>query len=564
MRVTPLIGAPCLGALCAWVFALSSCTTEPGPFIQAEAGPAPDFADVFVRDERPVASLAPREHLIRLSLDLRGIRPSVAEYERLEAAVDVDAALAELTEEMLASQHFPERVKDLWAAVTRTRIEDFQVEAEALGLDPEDTARLQASIGEEPLALLADLVARDRPLTELVTAPYTMVDALLADLYPVSRLDAGPGWVRATYTDGRPAAGWLTMNGLWLRYLSDGVSWGRGRANAIARIFLCADFLDRPIDFPRDFDLTDEDAIRRAVREDDACIGCHASLDPLASHLAGFQYTDKTPSELFRYHPERERLWPRMTGLAPGYYGRPGYALTDLALAIASDPRFVECLALRGYELFSGKRVDPTDTVELDALTVHRERLLAGGLTMKALARTVVSDARYADAEHMKIVPPEMWSDVLFELTGYRAERGGRDVFSTDTTGLRTLAGGGDGRSGAAPSSTVTATMALAWERSAEAAAAHAVTHNPGDLFTVVAPDARPEGLAPVDGVDAIDQQIRALHRRLFGTWPSPDSLEIRESRKTWNQVLAIEKSPARAWTALLSALLRDPTMVTY
>lgn len=554
-----LSGALALGSLMA-------CTEVPGPVIEVEAGPAPEWAEVLSPGPDPEASpkLSPREHLIRLSLDLRGVRPTIAEYERLEAASDPEAAravLATMVDEMLLDPRFADRVKDLWATVVRTRVEDFPVTAASLGLDPALGPALAESLGEEPLELLAELTREDQPLTGLVLADYTLADELLLRVHPVARTAAPrpDGWSRAAYTDGRPMAGWLTMNGLWLRYLSDGVSYGRGRANAVARLFLCADFLDRPVDFPRDFDLTDEEAIREAVRDNDGCIGCHASLDPLASHLAGFQYTDKTPAELLRYHPERERLWPRLTGLAPGFYGEPGYALTDLARAIASDPRYVECLVERGFSLFHGRAADHTDPGELDALTQHRERLIAGGLTMRALARSVVSDPRYALADAPKLVPPEMWSDVLFDLTGYRATRGGRDVFSTDTTGLRSLAGGGDGRGGSAPASSPTATMALSWEKTAEAAAHHAVA-NPASLFTELDPSVVPD--AALEG--RFLAQVAHLHRRLFGTRPALDSLEIQESRKLWDRLLAIEGRPERAWAGLLTALLRDPTLVTY
>jgi hypothetical protein len=542
------------------------CTELAGPVVEVEAGPAPDYADVFVPSPDPETRprLSPREHLIRLSLDLRGVRPTIAEYERLEAAIDPEAeraVLEELADEMVMDPRFAERVKDLWASIVRTRVEDFPITASSLGLEPDLQSELAESLGEEPLELLAELTREDRPLTGLVLADYTLANELLLRVHPVVRTAPAraDGWSRATYTDGRPKAGWLTMNGLWLRYLSDGVSYGRGRANAVARLFLCADFLDRPIDFPRDFDLTDEEAIREAVRTNDGCIGCHASLDPLASHLAGFQYTDKTPSELLRYHPERERLWPRLTGLAPGFYGRPGYALTDLAHHIAADPRYVECLVERGFGLFLGRPVDHADPRELDALTLHRERLLSGGLTMRSLARSIVSDPRYALADEVKLVPPEMWSDVLFDLTGYRMSRNDRDVFATDATGLRSLAGGGDGRSGSAPASTPTATMALAWERSAEAAADYAVRH-PAALFVELDPSVVPD--AALEG--QLLAQIARLHRRLFGTRPAPDSLEIQESRKLWDRLFAIEGRPGRAWVGLLTALLRDPTMVTY
>lgn len=564
-------------ALCLPV--LAACDADEPParraVIHEEAGPAPAYADVFQPgvDLATAPRLDAHALLVRLSLDLRGVRPSPDEFARLDAA-DPDAALVELRETFLADPRLPARARDLYANVTRTRVEDFPITAAMLGLDPADEPGLFASIGEEPLMILARVVAEDLPLTELVTADWTMADANLLSIFPLAPTgassDVAPGWRVARYTDGRPAAGWLSTNALWWRYLSDGINYGRGRANAIARIFLCGDFLDRPIDFPRDIDLTDEAGIREAVRDNDGCIGCHAGLDPLASYLAGFQYTDKTAAEMMTYHPERERQWAAMTELPPAFYGQPGYTLADLGRQLAADPRFVECAVETTFELVMRRPVDATDVAELDALTRMREAFIAGGLTFTALMRAIVSDPRYAltdPAEPARVVPPEMWSDVLFDLTGYRFESQGVDMLVTDLTGLRTLAGGGDGRAGADPARRPTATMSLVWERTAEAAALFAVT-SPAQapdrrtLFPALAPGTSPAGPAGDD--PAMRAQAAYLHHRLFGGEVALDGLEVRETLALWDTAFAVEKDPARAWAAVLTALLRDPEMVFY
>ena len=556
---------------------ISACQSEPEvqhPIIHSDTGPGPSYTEVFTPRPDPAVApkLEPRAQLLRLSLDLRGVRPSPEEYAAL--AADPEGGLATLREAFLADPRFAARARDLYANVTFTRVEDFPVSAGDLGIDPDDGPRLYASIGEEPLMMLARIVLEDRPLTELVTADWTMADDLLADVFPVRQEGGehavGDGWRVARYTDGRPAAGWLSTNALWWRYLSDGINYGRGRANAIARIFLCGDFLDRPVDFPRDIDLTDEEGIRAAVRENDGCIGCHAGLDPLASYLAGFQYTVKSADEMVRYHPERERKWRTMTELPPAFYGRPGFTLADLGRQIASDPRFVECAVEQTFALVMRRPVDKTDPGELDALTRMREAFIAGGLTFKALVRAIVSDARYLVAdpvEPARVVPPEMWSDVLFDLTGYRMSAQGVDMLATDLTGLRTLAGGGDGRAGAAPAQRPTATMSLVWERTAEAAALYAVDHVLGAPERQVLFDAVDVAYAPAgSAVDDADMRAQAasLHYRLFGTTVADDSLEVTETLRLWDAVHGIEKSPKRAWAAVLTALLRDPEMAFY
>jgi len=541
--------------------------TTPAPPPQ---GPAPGFADVFSPgpDLATAPRLSPRALLVRLSLDLRGVRPTVEEFDALEA--DPEGELPRLVEAFLADPRFPDRVRDHYATVLRTRVEDPPVPVAPPGADdPRLEALIAASIGEEPLMVLARVAAEDRPYTELVTADWTMADEHLAALYPLDTPPIPLGWRPAQYTDGRPPAGLLSTNGLWWRYLSDGVSYGRTRANAVARIFLCADFLGRPIDFPRDIDLTDEAGVRDAIRHNEGCVGCHAGLDPLASYLAGFQYASLTATELARYHPERERHWTRMTGQPPAFYGSPGHSLADLGHQIAADPRFITCAVEQAFTLLMRRPPNRAESAELDALTGHREAFLAGGLTVRALFRTIVSDPRYAladPAEPPRVIPPEVWADTLEDLTGFRLTADGADLLATDRTGVRVLAGGGDGRAGADPAALPTATMSLVWERTAEAAALYAVDHGP------TPPDARALFIIPTDrpplGAPASDPAMQAqaahLHRRLFGRHVAADSLEVEATLALWETLFAIEGDARRAWAGVLTALLRDPEMVFY
>ena len=154
--------------------------------IQRDAGPAPGYTDVFSPGVDPATApkLTPGALLLRLSLDLRGVRPTPDEYAAVEA--DPEGALATLREAFLVDVRFAARARDLYANVTRTRVEDFPINAEMLGTDPADQGQLFASIGEEPLMMLARIVAEDRPLTELVTADWTMADERLADIFPVA------------------------------------------------------------------------------------------------------------------------------------------------------------------------------------------------------------------------------------------------------------------------------------------------------------------------------------------------------------------------------------------
>ena len=137
--------------------------------------------------------------------------------------------------------------------------------------------------------------------------------------------------VRARYTDERPRGGVLTQNSFYWRHSSTVENANRGRANALSQALLCQSYLDRPIEFPTDLDLTDSESIRNAIANNGACQGCHSTMDPLASYMWGFMYGE-SDVPLAEYSPAQERAWQLHTDAAPAFFGKPGERIEDLSL----------------------------------------------------------------------------------------------------------------------------------------------------------------------------------------------------------------------------------------
>ena len=521
---------------------------------------------------QPAEALAPMSAerlLVRLSLDLRGVRPSTAELERVEA--DPDAVEA-LVEAYLADARFAERVVAIFSEIYLTRSDYFYLEADDFGIA--DYPGFNRAVGEEPLRLLAEVARSDRPWTDIVTADWTAANDLLVRAWPLTFDDPdGADWRVARYTDGRPAAGVLSTNGLWWRYLSTDSNANRGRANQISRILLCNDYLTREIDFDRDLNLLDEQAISDAIRYDPACSNCHNSLDPLAAYLYGFwAYAPDSYLEMSSYHPDREHLYDDYLGVAPSYYGEPGDSLADLGQQIAADPRFPACAVEQVFGAMLDRAVGVDD---MDALTGHREAFLDGGLTLRSLFASVVGDARYraadtddeaalsAGAATLKIASPDLLASQIENLTGFAWTYAGYDMMGTDQVGLRTLAGGADGASVVRNAANPNATILLVQERLAEAAASYAVaqdlTSPAGErrLFVEADLSAAPEG-------DQAVAQIVHLHWRIFGQRVDDDGEEVAANLDLLADLHAASSDPADAWAGLLSALLRDPDFLLY
>ena len=544
------------------LLSLSACTPE-SPATQVVE---PEVVDTSKpptappADEEGPEELSAVRWLTRASLDLRGVRPSLEEL----AAVQADPTLVEdYIDAYLQDPRLGDRVVSLFSTVYQTQSGVLLTSYS----DVSDPAALVRSVGEEPLRMVAYIVENDLPYTEVVTADWTMADEHLAAVWPVTYPAGATGWQQSRYTDDRPAAGILSTNSFWWRYTTTLANANRGRANAISRVLLCSDYLTRPIEFDRDVDLLDEGAIHEALSTNAGCIGCHNTLDPLASYLWGFYYESTAAVDVTYYHPEREYYWDDVTGVAPGFYGAPSYGLEDLGRQLAADPRLPECVSRQVLEQLLQREAGMDD---MDTLTALREDLLAADMRLRPLLRSVLLRPEYRAARTedggtpRKLPRPELLASQIADLTGFRWVYSGHDMMTTDTYGLRTLAGGIDGGFVTAPAPEINATMALSYERLAQLAAWHVVTHDraaPEDatLFSEVG------FTEPVQSnPEAMARQIQALHLRLLGSEIALDGDEVAANLSLWSDLYAIDGDPAAAWAGVLSVLLRDPDFLLY
>jgi hypothetical protein len=337
----------------------------------------------------------------------------------------------------------------------------------------------------------------------------------------------------------------------------------------VSRILLCEDYLGKPIAFDRSVNLLDQGAVNDALRTNEGCVACHATLDPLASYLWGFYYFNyDSRDDTTYYHPEREQYWESTSGVSPGYYGVPGYDLPDLGAQIASDPRLPQCIVQQSFELFLQREAGLADTQTLSDL---REVFLAGGLRLRPLFAAVLRTDGYRGAPSedpglasRKLLSSDQLGTALEDLTGYRFTFYGYDMLQTDAYGLRTLAGGVDGVYSTRPARQPTATMALVQERVAQGAASYVVAHDrdaphEARLFTQVSLAATPDG-DPAGFV----AQLQLLHLRLFGHRIAADGPEVEANLALWRELYAAEGTPDAAWSDLLATLLRDPSFLLY
>ena len=137
----------------------------------------------------------------------------------------------------LTRPELEQRMVDLLSEHWWTRVDVFDVVYQDYGLRAEEEYAFERDVGEEPLRVLAQVIAEDRPWTDAVMGDTTRATPFLAGIWPLEWVDGPPAlgeWGDARYTDGRPAAGVLGTNGLWWRYITTDSNMSRGRAAAIS------------------------------------------------------------------------------------------------------------------------------------------------------------------------------------------------------------------------------------------------------------------------------------------------------------------------------------------
>lgn len=260
----------------------------------------------FMRVEEPPAS-GPQEEpypidahdlASRLSLFLWASSPdetlrSLAVSEQLLAP----EILAQQVDRMLADRRVADGiVRGFFAQwLQYSRLIDHAVDAEAF---PEMNASLNRSMRREVERMLVEIVRKDRPVTEIIDASYTFVDARLARHYNLPEIvfdadNADAGFHRVTLADRR--RGGVVVSAALLTLQADpGRTNVPRRGNYIAGTFLGDPPPPPPPDVP---ELVADDAAAKEMtlrellekhRESPQCASCHAKMDPIGFMLENY------------------------------------------------------------------------------------------------------------------------------------------------------------------------------------------------------------------------------------------------------------------------------------
>ena len=234
--------------------------------------------------------------------------------------------------------------------------------------------RVRDALLEEPLALIANVVQKGAPFSEILTADYTMVNPWSATIYnatadfPAPTEDNYGEWkeykVVGMERGPVPHAGVLSTPAFLGRWVSTETNKNRARARMVYKAFLATNVLalaQRPVDTNA---LT---GIANPTRNAAACSVCHTLIDPVATSFSNYSDTAN-----FDYNPEiTAATIPHQEMLPPGFgtertAGAEAALLPALTKMVTADSRFALSIAQVAYQGIMGRNVlrYPADTTD--------------------------------------------------------------------------------------------------------------------------------------------------------------------------------------------------------
>ncbi len=511
---------------------------EPAPVTTTDTAP-PDTE----QEPEEIVLLDNIAWLARASLELRGVRPSLEELQQVQ---DDPTTAEALITAMLDDERFPHQMAWLWNDSIHTA-----VWGESYDRFGEWSFAEWKAVGWEPLAVIELVLTEGRPFSDVVTAADYPIQEDQAALWGLEGGDAAWSW--GSYGDDRPMAGILSTNTLWLRYTADAVNVNRTRANTIADVFLCSDFLSREGGFDFDINPADLAEVESAVRTQPACLTCHSALDPLANFFGGFaQKSDSLPIDQYVHYSRVDHLRYIASHSAPIYYGHPSTDIADLGTQIAADSRFYRCVTRR---IYTGLVRQPPEAEILDPLS--RAFFDNGAFVRSLVADIVTSDAYRADTP--RTLHSEVLTSVLTELLALEPSEeldAGLNAMTWDPE-LRLLSGGTDDITVLQRNERPGIGLAVAMTWAARKVAADAIAADRQRatplLMTVVDTDEQDESL--------VREQLALWHTRFLSEPVEADSPEV---DALYNLLVALQESGEDPWPGVLAALIRHPGMVLY
>lgn len=505
--------------------------------------------------------------LRKASLSLVGRLPTEAESQRVRDGgfEALDAVLDELMTEdafhdrvvEIFNDHFlTDRYIDDTDAIDLLDGEDFpqQYWFDELPEGEQNFAENAANEGvaREALELVAYIVRNDRPLTEIVTADYMVVNPYSAQVYgvdPAFEDSTDPNEYVEVRLPGIPHSGVLTSSIFLNRFPTTATNRNRHRARMVFEFFLGTDILrlaERPID-PNGIQEVNPTMF------DPNCAVCHENIDPVAGTMQDWDEQGR-----FRPMPEGWFGDMRQSGFGDAIMPAGVDGTRWLGEQLIADRRFPVAMIQIVYSGLSGQEPlrQPSDPnapdfahaskafdIQQELFTEISDKFVEDNYSLKTLVKEVVKSPYYravnateldedralelAEIGTGRLLTPEQLNRKIEAVTGFKWRRNANsDDYLLNFNEYRIFYGGIDSDTVVERITEPNGIMANVADRMANEVACWTTAQDflkqPTDrmLFPYVEADYEPEddnGFQVPAAADAIRGNIRYLHQHLFG-----------------------------------------------
>jgi hypothetical protein len=273
-----------------------------------------------------------------------------------------DAGLAEQVERMLKDPRSAALVSNFagqWLNLRRTD----QVKPDA-SVYPSFDDELRASLRAESELFFAELLAKARPISELLTGAFTFVDERLASHYGLAA-PAADGFARVELA-GTPRVGFLTQGSFLTATSNPTRTSPVKRGKWVLDQLLCAPPPPPPPGVDTSFNEMGATSLRQRLEEHRAkepCKSCHRVMDPIGLSFENFDGVG-TYRAADQYGPIDA------TGTLPTASGdRSFLGASELVAILASDERLASCVAEKVLTYAIGRGVSQSDEALIAAVT---------------------------------------------------------------------------------------------------------------------------------------------------------------------------------------------------
>jgi hypothetical protein len=374
-----------------------------------------------------VALMDPPSTLRKVALDIAARLPTTAEASAVQKGGET--ALDTAIDGFMTEPAFFDRLREIWndtlltdsllayngAALNTLNTTDYPgVKAfQTGGAQVANAALANTAVAREPLDVIAYTVQNGLPFTNILTAPYAVVNPYSAAVYGVNVKFTNPNdptefhTAQVTYPSGTmvPHAGVLSTPAFLNRWQTTPTNLDRGRARRIFAFFLAFDVLTISV---RPVDASAIVSIENPTRNLPACTVCHEVIDPVAGGFRG--YDDYDYAHFDPTTPWHDEMFPPgfgPTNMPPSAYTA---ALPWMGSQIVADPRFVTAVVNTMYQGLTGHTpipypVDstaPTFKDDLAAWQTQDAFLRATGASfqkanfdLKVVVKAVINSAYY-------------------------------------------------------------------------------------------------------------------------------------------------------------------------